>query len=480
MPLLVFPRPGVFACLVGLGATTSAQLVTEMGGGLGLQGVQFAYADSLGNDLYLAGQFAYANDLPTSPGIQLWNGNGLQAIGCGVEWDCVTPGSQAGLANPNWALATWNGDLYFGGYIFFNRDGYTYNGIMRWDGSQWLPLGNGVDGPVKSIKVIDDQLIVAGWFTYADTVLANGLARWDGTEWHRVLDVPVFSAGDINYVNDVVKYQDEWYLGGNLLSPARDLVKWNGTAWETVGGGFLGVFSQVNKLRVYDDRLYVAGSFSRCPEHAGVPSNPGSGIVAWDGIAWDDLGGGTCGSPNGSVLSMTWWNDELYACGLFTTMGGQSGARLAKWDGERWCMMTPPDYWGGGGPGALEVYNDSLYIGGSFLVAGGDSLSCFVKWVGGDYTYSCGALSTTEVHNSSDHILSCFPNPVSGELFLEVPGWVKGDCELRILDQLGKTVSIMRYAVDSRIDVSSLPAGGYVILLRDAAGQLANGRFVRD
>ncbi len=455
------------------------QLVTELGGGVGLQGIQFAYVDSIGNDLYLAGQFTYANDLPTSPGIQMWNSAGLQALGCGVEWDCISPISQAGLGNPNWALATWNGDLYFGGVIFFSRDGYTYNGIMRWDGSQWLPLGNGVDGPVKSIKVIDDQLIVAGWFTHADTVLANGLARWDGAEWHRVLDVPIFSAGDINYVNDMVKYQDDWYLGGNLLSPARDLVKWNGTAWETVGGGFLGVFSQVNKLRVHDGRLYVGGSFSRCPEHAGVPSNPGSGIVAWDGSAWDDLGGGTCGSPNGSVLSMTWWNDQLYACGLFTVMGGQAGARLAKWDGERWCMMTPPDYWGGGGPGALEVYNDSLYIGGSFLVAGGDSLSCFVKWTGGDYTYSCGALGVEEATTESDGLV-CSPNPTNRILFLQVPAWANPDCTLRVLNAAGQVVMRISFTPASSLDTALLSAGVYSVMLQHTSGRFVTGRFVKD
>jgi len=451
-----------------------------MGGGVGLQGVQFAYVDSLSNDLYLAGQFSYANNLPTSPGIQLWNSEGLQPLGCGVEWDCISPGSGAPLGNPNWALAMWNGDLYFGGYIFFSRDGYTYNGIMRWDGSQWLPLGNGVDGPVKSIKVIDDQLIVAGWFTYADTVLANGLARWDGEAWHRVLDVPAFYVGGgPNLVQDVEVYQGEWYLGGNLSSPARDLVKWNGTTWETVGGGFLGTFSQVNKLRVYDGRLYVGGSFSRCPEHAGVPSNPGSGIVAWDGSAWDDLGGGTCGSPNGSVLSMTWWNDELYACGLFTVMGGQAGARLAKWDGERWCMMTPPEYWGGGGPGALEVYNDSLYIGGSFLVAGGDSLSCFVKWTGGDYTYSCGALGVEEANTELDGLI-CSPNPTNGILSLRAPSWANPDCTLRVLNAAGQVVMRTSFSPASSLDTESLPAGAYAVMLQHESGRFITGRFVKN
>ena len=457
-----------------------SQLVAELGGGVGLQGITYLVVDTPANDLYLAGAFTWANNQQVSPGILRWGDEGLQSVGCGVGWDCVAFINQGGLQNPAFALAKWNGDLYLGGSFFFTLAGVEYNWVMRWDGAVWHPIP-GIDGPVKSIKVIDDQLIVAGWFTYADTVLANGLARWDGGSWHRVLDVPAFYVGGgPNLVQDVEVYQGEWYLGGNLSSPARDLVKWNGNTWETVGGSFLGTFSQVNKLRVYNDRLYVAGSFSRCPEHAGVPTNPGSGIVAWDGTSWDDLGGGTCGSPNGSVLSMAWWNDELYACGIFDVMGGQPGGRLAKWDGERWCMLTPPSFWGVGGPAALEVYNDSLYIGGSFLVAGGDSMSCFVKWTGGDYTYSCGALSVEEVDAPATEALSCFPNPSDGILQITAPAWADCRCELRVRDAIGRLV--MHRSFDcAELDVKALSPGAYSIQLRDpVSGQAALARFIRE
>lgn len=443
-----------------------------------MQGITYMVVDTPANDLYLAGAFTWANDQQVSPGILRWGDEGLESVGCGVGWDCIAFINQGGLQNPAFALAKWNGDLYLGGSFFFTLGGIEYNWVMRWDGTSWHPIP-GLDGPVKSIKVIDDQLIVAGWFTYADTVLANGLARWDGEAWHRVIDVPVFSAGDINYVNDVVKYQDQWYLGGNLLSPARDLVKWSGQSWETVGGGFLGIFSQVNKLRVYNDRLYVAGSFSRCPEHAGVLSNPGSGVVAWDGSAWDDLGGGTCGSPNGSVLSIAWWNDELYACGIFDVMGGQPGGRLAKWDGERWCMLTPPGFWGLGGPAALEVYNDSLYIGGSFLVAGGDSMSCFVKWVGGDYTYSCGAQSVAEADTESGGLV-CSPNPTSGALMVKAPAWANHGCSLRVINTAGIEVLRLNFTHSSSFDVSSLPSGVYALTLQNQSGRSSTGLFLKD
>lgn len=471
---------GLTALSTCLQVGNAQPLVVEMGGGVGSQGITALYVIDDENSLYLTGSFAWANDQSVSPGILRWDGTGFQSLGCGMEWDCVTPISLAGLGVSSFAVAKWNGDLYLGGSISFTRDGYTYNGIMRWNGIAWLPLAGGTDGTVKSIKVIDDQLIVAGWFTYADTVLANGLARWDGERWHRVLDVPALYIGDgPNLIQDVEKYQGEWYLGGN--HSMRRLIKWNGTEWQIVGGGFTGPFSQVNKLQVFDGRLYVAGAFSRCPEHAGVPTNPGSGIVAWDGSAWDDLGGGTCGSPNGTVNGMAWWNGELYACGIFNRMGGQEGHRLAKWDGEQWCMLAPPGFFANGGPNSLAVYNDSLYIGGSFVSAGGEPMDSFVKWIGGDYTYSCGSLTSLAERTMPNETLIVSPNPASAALYLHTPDWAKRNTHFAIHDAIGRLCLEGTHQPDQGLSVSELQPGVYTISLRSRDGLgMATARFIRN
>lgn len=450
-----------------------AQLFTELGGGVGLQGVTSLYIDSMNDRLLLSGSFAYANDTPVSPGILEWSTAGFMSIGCGVAWDCVTPLSLAGLGNPALATVMWNNEIYLAGAFFFTRDGTEYERIMRWDGTNWHPMGE-VNGPVKSIKVIDGQLIVAGWFTHADTVLANGLARWDGTAWHRVVDVPQFYAGDINRVQDVEKFQGEWYLGGNM-SEMHELARYNGTTWEIVGGGFLGSFAQVNRLQAHGGKLYVGGSFAQCPP-LGVPSNPGSGIVAWDGNSWDDLGGGTCGAANGAVNSILWWNDDLYVTGLFNRIGGQEGHGLAKWDGAEWCMLFPPGYFGTGHPGALAAYHDSLYIGGGFLVAGDDSVSCFGKWVGGDYSFACGTLAGIEDPETKEPVLSLSPNPTTTSITLHgLPSQTGG---ITVYDVLGR--SLMREPVRASLDIQLLPAGTYTIVVRDAREiPLGIARFVK-
>ena len=455
-------------------ALCAQPLLEEVGGGVGLQGVAYLLSDDTGDRLLVTGAFTYANDVQVSPGILQWSASGLESIGCGVAWDCVSSTSQVGLGNRARSAAIWQDDVYVGGDFFFTRNGVLYDHIMHWDGSEWQPLDGGTDGPIKCVKVINDELIVAGWFTYADTVLANGLARWDGERWHRVLNVPEFYPGDQNYVQDVIKYHGEWYLGGNMGS-VRNLVKWDGDSWEIVGGGFTGSFAQVNKLMVHDDKLYVAGSFAQCPPY-GNPNNPGSGIVSWDGTSWDDLGGGTCGAPVGEIYSMVWWNEELYVVGRFNMIGGVPGDKLAKWNGVEWCTLTPPGYFGNGTSGALAVYHDSLYIGGAFVEAGGYEVSCFGKWIGGDETYACGAL-TGLAEDATTLRFSVFPNPTTDQLTLQ--GLPSSTTILQVRHVLGREVLRSGLPLTS-FSVGHMSTGTYSLSALDRNGQvLATARFVR-
>lgn len=63
----------------------------------------------------------------------------------------------------------------------------TYNRIVRWDGSAWQRMGAGVDGTVRAIVVVGDDVYVGGEFSVAGgTVAASRLARWDGARWSPV------------------------------------------------------------------------------------------------------------------------------------------------------------------------------------------------------------------------------------------------------------------------------------------------------
>jgi hypothetical protein len=65
------------------------------------------------------------------------------------------------------------------------------------------------------------------------------------------------------------------------------------------------------------------------------------------------------------VRTLTFYNGVLYACGNFTTAGGNPANRIAKWDGNNWTEFNP---------GllitsslfALANLSNKLYIGVSF------------------------------------------------------------------------------------------------------------------
>lgn len=444
-----------------------AQYTEGLNGGIS-RNVQTMHVDTLQDRILIAGSFAYANSIQVSPGVLEYSNNTYQNLGCGVAWDCSSFINEAGLGpNSSQTVTTWQGDVYLGGDWSFTRDGVLYDHIMRWDGVAWHPLGAGCDGKVKSIRVINDQLIVAGWFTYADTVLANGLARWDGVRWHKVVEVPPFYiGGGPNQLEDVNWYQDTWYIGGNLPL-TNDLARWNGNAWEMVDGGFTSAFSQVNSLEVHADKLYIAGSFARCLP-LGNGQDPGTGVVAWDGAQWDDLGGGTCGSTNGAVFDIRWIDEELYAVGIFNRIGGQPCGKVAKWNGTEWCPLVPENYWGSGNLGDIVSYRDTLYIGGAFNVAGNEETSSFVRWTGGDHTEGCGALVSVGEHELVEDPPLFHPNPAGDRIVIE-PTRLKPGAWVRLTDATGRTVYQGPLANDGVLDVQALRPGPYLVHMHHRA-----------
>jgi peptidoglycan hydrolase-like amidase len=83
-----------------------------------------------------------------------------------------------------YALTVYNGELIAGGEFTY-AGGVTCNGIARWNGSQWQPLGTGMNGSLRcrALTVYNGELIAGGWFTTAGGVTCNYIARWNGSQW---------------------------------------------------------------------------------------------------------------------------------------------------------------------------------------------------------------------------------------------------------------------------------------------------------
>jgi hypothetical protein len=142
--------------------------------------------------------------------LTMFNGDliagGIGGIGVNASvwrWDFDAPGTWQpvgqhlgyGLIQ---TLGVYNGELLVGGYS--DSSGGPPEGLARFNGSAWAPLGGGLylgnESPDEILAVFDlrevnGDLMVAGTFSYAgaqqytpDAVAAFHVARWDGTNWH--------------------------------------------------------------------------------------------------------------------------------------------------------------------------------------------------------------------------------------------------------------------------------------------------------
>jgi len=104
-----------------------------------------------GGGLYVGGFFSLAETTPVN-NVALYNGNLWVPMGLGVN-------------GPVRALASDGVNIYAGGF-FRSADGFEVNNIAVWNGAGWLPLDGGVDGQVSAIATAGTTVFVGGSFRY--------------------------------------------------------------------------------------------------------------------------------------------------------------------------------------------------------------------------------------------------------------------------------------------------------------------------
>ncbi len=159
------------------------------------------------------------------------------------------PGDFFDLHSGVTCLETWNGMLIAGGY--FNKvDDLVVNCIAAWNGEQWLALGDGLPGGVKTIGVFNNTLVAVYYFESQLRV-----AMLNGEQWQTLGGT--FSNG----VHSLQQYGTHLFAGGYFHTvdgrPASGLAWWNGYSWNAFGN----TEQTVHSLTVNDGKLYLAGTF---------------------------------------------------------------------------------------------------------------------------------------------------------------------------------------------------------------------------
>ena len=134
--------------------------------------------------LYAGGGFNDAGGLIVSH-IGAWNG---------TTWERLQMGIQYGVNDVVNAMTTFDDGsgekLYVGGF-FTTAAGQPANRVASWDGSNWAALGSGLNASASALIPFDHdgdntdpaKLYVAGAFTQAGGNAASKIASWDGSDW---------------------------------------------------------------------------------------------------------------------------------------------------------------------------------------------------------------------------------------------------------------------------------------------------------
>lgn len=151
---------------VGAGLTTSVNDI-EYGGGM----------------LYAAGQL-----------ISRFDGQTWTAIGLNVKVKTESLGTINGMAG---YLSYNAGTLYAGG-AFSEISGVAANGVAKFDGSTWSPVGTGINDTsfgVFGLLATGNELFVGGGFTMIGGIKSNNVGRFDGTAF---VDIFGGVSGNVN------------------------------------------------------------------------------------------------------------------------------------------------------------------------------------------------------------------------------------------------------------------------------------------
>jgi hypothetical protein len=353
-------------------AASNDQYWDDRFGSPGANGEIYAMAVR-GNEVYVGGYFSTVGGVQAT-NVARWDGTTWSGLGSGL-------GNYSGIRSEFGvgSIEVMGKEIYAAGG-FTNAGAERLSNIARWDGTNWLAVGNGTDAAVFTLKAIGTNLYAAGAFTNAGNRPANHVAKWDGTKWSALgngvsyVAVGYIGKQDFGYIWALGSDETNLYAGGFFTNAgglyANSIAKWDGENWHSLGFGK----SQVYSIAVRSSELYVGGIFPWTGGQAGTA------IAKWDGTGWTALGGAvTSGTFLPSVYALRFVGNDLYAAGTFTQIGGVNAANIARWDGTSWNAL------GTGvnastGVLALTSTDGELYAGGSLNSAGNKPSTNIALW----------------------------------------------------------------------------------------------------
>lgn len=426
------------------------------------------YTDTVGNLLYLGGQFGL-NGTDTVRGVAIWDNNTIS--GCAEGLMNFMGGNSTNI--PLTEIVRFQNKIYVGGGVadFTVGDSIWTRGIGVWDGIAWDSIHVGLVDEfgqttgIGAMEVINGELYVGGSFVSINgTTEAYGLAKFDGNSWSAVHNFRKWDVANENVVRHIAKYNGEIYVAGNLMDhypydTMYNICRFNGSEWEQLGNGIGGAFSDIRGMEVYQGKLYVYGAFSKNDN----PLNPGNRIAAWNGTDWEqvvDIQGTYAYINDMAVL-----NGELYVVGRFSGVNGYPASNFAKFDGVNWC--TYPDIFYAF-IDQVEVYNGEVYISGILNEIPDTPLEAYAKFDPNAVPLQCEPYFAS-IDDVSLSGIDIYPNPTDGLLTIQFNESEIFNEKIEMYATDGSLVMSVNVQGGNEITISTadLPGGVYILKFGD-------------
>ena len=274
------------------------------------------------NELVIAGDFTSADGVAVAR-IVKWNGSVWESVGPIGSFD-----------NDIRAMTEFEGELWVGG-DFNNVGGNPpSDGLVKYDPitADWLGGNSGVDlvgGVNESVRVLyvnpnDGNLYMGGEFPelqdgdeLAEDFNMGGVAMYDGSNW-----TPL-GTGLNEYCRAMHEYNGDLVVGGYFTdaggTPANKIAKWNPvtSSWSAMGSGFDagGIDEYVKSAAVWNGIFFAGGAYTQAE---GNPMNyisqwyeaPSSAPVAWITSSSSSVCGSGCidflDNSTNAPTSWTW------------------------------------------------------------------------------------------------------------------------------------------------------------------------------
>ncbi|MBZ0150753.1 MAG: hypothetical protein K8J09_04405 [Planctomycetes bacterium] len=214
--------------------------ITSGSQGTGLRYVEDMLVDA-NEDLIVCGGFSELDGTAANR-VGRWDGS---------AWSPLGPN---GLSNHPFVLAERDGVLFAG----------TAFGVHKWNGSQWANVGLSFNSSVVSLGWLPNgDLVAGGYFTQAGGVPCDGVARWNGTLWWPVgVDAP-HAMSMVSLPNGDLVAAGYTGTSTSTANSTRRVYRWNGSSWSAISGAFTASSDRLSLAWLTSGEVMVGGSFTR-------------------------------------------------------------------------------------------------------------------------------------------------------------------------------------------------------------------------